>query len=95
MKTQFAPLPGSFMILGMFGFIFALVFLREVSPPWTFITATFSVMLFGASLLSMTYAPIEDELLVDTPHKKVIISSQEALKRQKKSAKKKATTKKK
>ena len=86
MNTKFAPLPGSFMIVALFGFLFAVFFLKDYSLPWTFVVATFSIIMFAASLLSMTFAPVEDELLMDDPVRRKqeteIISAAEALKRQ-------------
>lgn len=59
------PLPGGFMIIGMFGFLFATLFLGNYSLNWAFIVGTMSIIVFAASMISMTKAPVEEELLLD------------------------------
>lgn len=65
MKQNVAPLSGGVMIVGMFGFLIAVMFLKNYSLNWAFIVGTVSAIVFVASLISMTHAPIEDELLLD------------------------------
>jgi len=67
MRNKIAPLSGGFMIVGMFGFLFALIFLRNYSLNWAFIVGSVSTIIFVASLISTTYAPVEEELTLDEP----------------------------
>lgn len=60
-----APLSGGFMLTGMFGLLFATMFLNQYSLNWAFIVGIVSFSMFVASMISMTKAPIEDELLID------------------------------
>ncbi len=96
-----APLPGSFMITGIFGFLFAAFFLRHYSPTWAVTIGFVSLIIFFASFVSMTKAEVPEELLIGehlTEHKEEIIymtkkEYEEHLKQQK--AKKTSKSKKK
>ena len=63
-----APLSGSFMLLSMFGILFSTMFLMKYSINWGFIVLFVSSCMFIASFISMTKAPIEEELLIDEHH---------------------------
>jgi len=65
MKQNIAPLSGGMMIIGMFGFLIAIMFLKNYSLNWAFILGTISIIIFVASLISVTQAPVEEELLLD------------------------------
>lgn len=65
MKQHVAPLSGGMMIIGMFGFLVAIMFLKNYSVNWAFIVGTVSAILFVASLISTTKGPVEEELLLD------------------------------
>ena len=65
MKQQVAPLSGGFMLLGMFGFLIAVMFVKNYSLDWAFILGSVSAIMFVASMISMTKAPVEEELLLD------------------------------
>jgi glucose uptake protein GlcU len=65
-----APLSSSFMLVSMLGMAFSVMFLQKYSLNWAFIIGFISVCMFIASMISMTKAPIEAELLIDE-HKEV------------------------
>ena len=65
MRQDIHPLSGGFMLFGLFGFLFALTFLRNYSLNWSFLVGSISAIMFVASMISMTHNPIEDELLID------------------------------
>ena len=57
-----APLSGGFMAVSILGFIL-FGFLIDTLPTWSFTMMVFFAIMFIASVISMTYAPIEDEHL--------------------------------
>ena len=65
MKQNVAPLSGGVMIAGMFGFLIAIMFLKNYSLNWAFIVGTVSAIVFVASMISVTKSPVEEELLLD------------------------------
>ena len=69
-QMKFAPLSGGFMITSMIGFLIATMFLPQYSPTWAVVIGVISVMLFVASVISMTKAPVEEELALDEGAKK-------------------------
>lgn len=56
-----APLSSSFMVIGMLGFMAVVVYTSfgKLDPTWGFTLGLFFVLIFVASMVSMTYAPIE------------------------------------
>lgn len=60
-----APLNGGFMLISVFGFLFATLFLAKYSQTWSFTIGFISVLMFFASIISMTKAPVPEELLID------------------------------
>ena len=60
-----APLSGSFMLTSMVGFLVSAVYVFPRSISWGFTFGIFFTIMFVASLISMTYAPIEAEFAVD------------------------------
>ncbi|MGE0792629.1 MAG: hypothetical protein AB7V77_00450 [Candidatus Woesearchaeota archaeon] len=63
-----APLSGSFMLVSMLGILISTLFLKNYSLNWAFIVGFISICMFVASFISMTYAPIEEELAIDEHH---------------------------
>ena len=59
---QFAPLNSSFMAISILGFIVS-AFMFERIPTWSFTLMIFFAVMFAASMVSMTYGPLENEHL--------------------------------
>ena len=100
MRFKVAPLSGGFMLVSIFGFLFATLFLSkfEAAIDWAFSIGFLSVIMFIASVISMTFAPVEDELLIDEHHtqrKKRVISIDTRKKPEQPKTKKTTSTKKK
>jgi len=55
---QIVPLKGSFMITSIVGFFVSVYYVMSLSKNWGFTFALFFGMMFIASLISMTYAPV-------------------------------------
>lgn len=55
MTFKYEPLPGSFMIVGMLGFVVSLIYWNsgKLSPPWGFTLALLSTIFFIASIMSL------------------------------------------
>ncbi len=68
MRFEVAPLSGGFMLTGIIGFLFALMFLRSQSLPWATVVVVISSTMLIASMISMTRAPVEEELTLDEHH---------------------------
>lgn len=66
-KLNIAPLSGGFMLSALVGFLVSVFYLYGVSKPWGFTLAFFSVILFIASMLSMTYGPDDVDYLQHKP----------------------------
>ena len=52
-----APLSGAFMITSIVGFLVSAVYILPGSSTWGFTFVLFFILMFVASLISMTYAP--------------------------------------
>ncbi|MBU0471086.1 MAG: hypothetical protein KKF89_03110 [Nanoarchaeota archaeon] len=74
-----APLPSSFMLFSMFGFIASAFLLTSVIKTWAFAFLLVFVAMFIASIISMSKAPLEEEYL-----EKLAIHNQHHYKRKKK-----------
>ncbi len=61
MKFEFAPLKGSFMIISIIGFVISAIWIYRASPSLGFSFALIFVLMFIASLISMTYGPVSDK----------------------------------
>jgi len=90
---KIAPLPGSFMLVSIFGFLFALFFLKDYTLNGAVIVGLISIIMFFASVISMTRAPIEDELALEETFKGrksrvKIVTGRELAARKKKAANK-------
>lgn len=65
MKFKVAPLSGGFMLLSLMGILFSVLFLHNYSLDWSFTVGFVSTLMFIASVISMTYADVEEELILD------------------------------
>jgi len=65
MRFKVAPLSGTFMLVSLFGIFFSVLILSKSSVTWAVTIGFLSFFAFIASVISMTYAPVEDELLID------------------------------
>ena len=63
-KLQFAPLPSTFMLTAIVGFLTSVILVYPNSASWGFAFALVFVFMFAASLISMTHAPIGPELAI-------------------------------
>ena len=60
-----APLSNVYMMASMLGFIISAWFIIPISKPWGFALTLIFLLMFIASVISMSKAPIEDELRID------------------------------
>jgi len=67
-----APLTGGYMITSIVGFLISAYYVYDVSNRWGFTFALFFMLMFVASLISMTYGP--DEAMLYTRHKRHMVS---------------------
>ena len=63
-----APLSGAFMLTSIVGFLISTFYILPSSQTWGFTFMLFFVLMFVASVISMTYAP-SDLLLKDMKKK--------------------------
>jgi len=56
--SRIAPLSSSFMLASIVGFIISSVYLYPRSATWGFAFVLLFVLMFVASLISMTYSPV-------------------------------------
>lgn len=70
MRFKVAPLSGGFMLISILGFLIATMWLSKLEGAldWAFTIGFLSVIMFIASVISMTFAPVEDELAIDEHH---------------------------
>jgi len=72
-KDSWAPLSASFMLTSILGFLISVWFISDLSRTWGFTLTFFFVIMFLASIISMTKAePIPehmDHLAIHEPHK--------------------------
>ena len=61
MAFQAAPLSSAFMGVAILGFLFSAIYLLDRSPSWGFTLCLFFVMMFIASLISMSRVEASDE----------------------------------
>ena len=54
-----APLSGGYMIASIVGFLISAMYVYDISNRWGFTFSLFFMMMFVASLISMTYGPDE------------------------------------
>ena len=60
-----APLSGTFMLTSIFGFIISLIFIYPRDKTWGFTFIIIFVLMFIASMISMTYADADSQLQID------------------------------
>lgn len=60
-KVKIAPLSGSFMATAVVGFAVSLIFVYKISMAWGMALMIFFVIMFIASIISMTYAPLPEK----------------------------------
>ncbi|MBL7054957.1 hypothetical protein ISS05_04335 [Candidatus Woesearchaeota archaeon] len=63
-EIKVAPLSGGFMITSIVGFLISAVYVYPQSAAWGFTFGIFFVMMFIASMISMTYGPDTAQLHV-------------------------------
>jgi hypothetical protein len=61
-QPKIAPLSGGFMITSIVGFLVSAQYVYSRNATWGFTLSLFFVLMFIASLISMTYAPAEVQL---------------------------------
>jgi len=64
-----APLSSGYMLASMLGFLISVVVIVPISMQWGITLAFIFALMFIASVISMTYAPIEAELEIDYKQK--------------------------
>ncbi|MEM4282270.1 MAG: hypothetical protein QXU88_00040 [Candidatus Woesearchaeota archaeon] len=57
-----AYLPASFMLLSIAGFLFSAFYLWRISVRWAFALGTLFIIMFIASFISMSYAPLPEKI---------------------------------
>ncbi|MBN1175108.1 hypothetical protein JXA48_00535 [Candidatus Woesearchaeota archaeon] len=67
LKFKVAPLSGTFMITSILGFLISTMYLMGIpgAESYAFALALLFGIMFIASVISMTYAPVEAELAID------------------------------
>jgi formate hydrogenlyase subunit 3/multisubunit Na+/H+ antiporter MnhD subunit len=58
-EYNIAPLSGGFMITSIVGFIISAIFVYPRTKPWGFTFVVFFILMFVASMISMTYSPVD------------------------------------
>ena len=59
-KFRFAPLSGGFMAMSMIGFLISVFYVYNNWPDWGVAFAAAFIVMFIASVISMTYAPADE-----------------------------------
>jgi hypothetical protein len=65
MPIQAAPLPSSFMAMSIIGYVVSVLLVFPLSPTWGFAFTLVFIMMFIASVISMTYADDKASLEMD------------------------------
>ena len=60
-----APLSNVYMMSSMLGLIISAWFIIPLSKPWGFALTLIFLLMFIASIISMSHAPVEAELQID------------------------------
>jgi len=63
-EFNIAPLSGGYMITSIVGFLISAFYVLPNSKTWGFTFVLFFVLMFVASLISMTYAPTDWQLKI-------------------------------
>ena len=71
-STQYniVPLSGGFMLTSIVGFLISAIYVYPRSATWGFTFSLFFVLMFVASLISMTKAPVDDHLKIHERRKR-------------------------
>lgn len=91
-KYKIAPLKSSFMLASILIFFIAVYLIKNISYQWAWAIGFLAVIMFTSSLISMTYAPVPDAIMVRNEQK---IKVKNVIKLEKKKAVKKKPVKKK
>lgn len=67
MAMQVAPLNSTFMVTAILGILISTIWIYPNSQPWGLAFGLAFGVMFIASMLSMTYGPVEAELKMDAP----------------------------
>jgi len=70
MAFKAAPLSSGYMLMSMFGFIVSVLVIMDLSRSWGLTLALIFAMMFIASLISMTHAPVLSALEITFKRKK-------------------------
>lgn len=57
-----APLKSSFMLIAMLGFLISIIYAQRIGPDWAFALGFVFALMFVASMVAMTRAPIEAQI---------------------------------
>ena len=68
MLNNVAPLKGGYMITSIIGFIISAIYVFPRNSTWGLTFAIFFMLMFVASMISMTYGP--DEAMYHVGHKR-------------------------
>lgn len=68
-EINIAPLSGAFMITSIVGFIISAFYIMPNSRKWGFTFVLFFTLMLVASMISMTYAPSDWPLKMDSKRK--------------------------
>ncbi len=61
-ELNVVPLSSGFMLTAIVGFIISIMYVYPRNSTWGFTFVLFFILMFVASLISMTYAPVEAQL---------------------------------
>ncbi len=67
--TEVAPLPASFMVTSIVGYIISVLLVYPRWQSWGFAFALVFIMMFIASVISMTYSEVKDPLMIHNKKK--------------------------
>ncbi len=70
MKFKAAPLNSTFMLISIMGFLISAIGIYPRFPSWGTAFSLVFVLMFVASMISMTYGDPDLELRMDAPKKK-------------------------
>ena len=72
MALNVAPLNSTFMLSAILGFLISAIWVYPQAPSWGAAFGLVFLLMFIASIISMTYGPAEEELKMDVrkPKKK-------------------------
>ncbi len=67
MRNKVAPLPASFMLASIIGFLVSSLYIyQKLSNTWGFTFSLLFGIMFISSVISFTHAPSEDDLKIHT-----------------------------